>query len=170
MSFVGLIVALVIEIVANVNNWVSAAILLAKSNQATDSGEKGALKAAFWFCLLEIPFILLVMLFGVRALALRGCRKRPKLILIFAVVMMFISLIIALTITFIYARRKGQAGDSDSYRDLTSAGRLLIASLILHLIAFIIFYAIIGKKIGRVGKVCRKVRQGAGRAGVRLPN
>lgn len=167
MSFVGLIVAVVIEIVGSVNNWVSAAILLAKSNQAKDDGEKRALKAAFWFCLLEIPFILLVMLFGVRALALRGCRKRPRFIVVFSVTMMFISLIIALTITFIYARRKGQAGDSDGYRDLTSAGRLLIASLILHLIAFIIFYAIIGKKIGQVGKVCRKVRRGASRVGVR---
>lgn len=164
MSYIAVIVGVVILIVGNITNWVAAAILLAKSKQSKDPTTKRALLAAFYFSLLTIPFTIVLVVGGGKALATRGCRKHPRWFLIFAIVFIIIALIVVNVITRIYSNKAAAAGDSATVRDLTSAGRLLISALILNIIGFIILYIVIGRKFARIGKECRAVRKQVNKA------
>lgn len=167
MSYIAVIVGVVIAIVANITNWVAAAILLAKSNQATDPTTKRALKAAFWLSLLTIPFVIIAFISGGRALATRGCKKGPRWILILALAFIIIALVVTIVICRIYANKAAAAGDSATARDLNSAFRLLISAAILNIIAFVILYLVIGRRFAQIGKICREVRSTAASVGVK---
>lgn len=158
MSFYGLIVSAILLIVGNILNWVSSAIILASANQSSDQPTKSALKAAFWFSLLEIPFVLIVVIGGIKYLATRGCSKR-HFVLLFSFILLVISFIIVFVITYIYAGKASARGDGDTARNLNSVRYLLIATFALSFIAFLIIYFIIGRKVGKIGKLCRKARK-----------
>jgi len=158
MSFYGLIVAAVLLIVGNITNWVGSAIILASANQSSDQPTKSALKAAFWFSLLEIPFVLIVVIGGIKYLATRGCSKR-HFVLLFSFIFLFISFIIVFVITYIYAGKASARGDTDTARNLNSVRYLLLTTFGLSLVAFLIIYFVLGRKVGKIGKICRKARK-----------
>lgn len=158
MSFYAIIAAAAIEIVAQVLNVIAVVITAVKGNQSEDPGEKAGLRAAAGFSGLGLGFIILSMVLIFVALATRGCKRR-RIGLIISIVLASICLIISLVLMWVYMQRREQRGDEAGARDLRSAFWLVIVSLILHIVAFVIFWVVIGKKFAKIGKTCRKVRK-----------
>jgi len=163
MSYIAIIVGLVFEVLSNITNWTASAIILAASNRAKDSGAKNALKAAFWFSLLTIPFVILAIITMFRFLATRGCKKHKPWLLIISLIAIVICLIISIVICIVYANKAKAAGDTDTERDLLAAYRLMISSIILAIIGFIILYIAVGRRVARLGQECRQVRAAIGK-------
>lgn len=160
----------IIGIVGHITNLTAGVIFIAKSNQSKDKGEKNALKIASILSFLSVPLLIIILITGMKTLALRGCPKNKKFLFIFSLVLLIIFFLIIMTIGLIYAKKRRDAGDTAGNRDITSAWRLVLAGYGLNVIAFIILYLVIGKKFAKIGKACRKVRDKARRLKSKVPS
>jgi hypothetical protein len=158
MSFYVVIGALIVEVVAQILTAISTVILAVKGNQAKDNTEKGSLRTAAGFAGISILFVFIMMIAAFKALAIRGCKKKPIVFFIF-LILSVISLTIALVIAFVYGNKFQAAGRTQDAQNVRGAAINILVALLLHAIAFVILWIIIGRKLGKIGKVCRKVNK-----------
>ncbi len=161
MSQYVLIAGVALELVGLIMVGVATAITYVKGNQAADQGTKSALHAAGIFLGISMIFALVALVTGFILLSTKGCSKRNRIIFLIFFILFAISYIISLVIIYVYWKRAQAAGSTSNARDLSSAFVLPIVAVILYIIGFILVYAVIGKKLRTLGKVCKKVKEAA---------
>ena len=156
MSFYVIIGSLIVEAVALISMGIAVAIVLTKGRQATENVDKISLRVAGTLLGLSILFVFIMMVGVFRALAVRGCRKRPRWILITAGILSGVSLITALLIVFLTANKYQKAGKTGDAQNLRGAGGTVLVALGLHILAFILLWVVVGRRLAKIGKACRK--------------
>lgn len=163
MSVYVLIAAVIIEVIAQIVTVSAVVTLAVQANQIADKepGIAAGLRAAAAFAGLSIGFALVVMISGFVAIAARKCKKKPILFIIFAI-LLAISYIISLVITYVYKNQYEAVGNADITRNLNAAFYLIIVGIILHIVAFILFYIVIGKRAKNLSKACKNIDKQTG--------
>lgn len=164
MSFYVLIGAAIVEVIAIVATGIATGIVLTKAKQATDNVDKVTLRLAGTLLGLSILFVAVTMISVFGALAVRGCRKRKRWVLITAGILSGVSLLTALIIIFVTANKYQKANKTGDAQNLRGAGGTVLVALGLHLLAFILFWIIIGRRLARIGKACRQAVPAIGAA------
>lgn len=156
MSFYVALAGVIISVVATIAMGISTAIVLAKSRQATDPSDKAVLRAAGTLVGLSILFLVVMLVSAFHGLAVRGCTKRKRWILIISAILSGVSIATALIIIFVIASKYQKAGRTGDAQNLRGAAGTLIVALVLHIIAFILLWLVIGRRLAAIGRACRQ--------------
>lgn len=158
MSFYVAIAGVVAIAVGQILVAVACVISSVKGNQTEDLTERRSLKVASYFLAFSILFGILTLISGFVLLGTKGCSKANRIFFGVVFAIFAICYIIGLTIIYIYYRRRVKSGDTASARDLQSAFVLPLVAVGLYILGFILLFAVIGKKLRKVGKVCKQIK------------
>jgi uncharacterized membrane protein YhdT len=157
MSFYIGLAAIIIEAVALVATSIAVVIVLAKSRQSTDASDKASLRAAGIMLGLSILFVVIFLISAFAGLATRGCTKRKRWILLISGILSGLSLMISLIIIYVIASKYQKAGKTGDAQNLRGSAGTVIVSLVLHVVAFILLWLVIGRRLAQIGKQCRRI-------------
>jgi hypothetical protein len=156
MSFYVALAGIIISVVATVAMGIATAIVLAKSRQATDPSDKASLRAAGTLLGLSILFVVVMLISAFTGLATRGCTKRKRWVLIISAILSGVSIATALIIIFVLASKYQKAGKPADAQNLRGAAGTLLVALVLHAVAFILLWLVIGRRLAAIGRACRR--------------
>lgn len=157
MSFYVIIIGAVVEVIAIVATGIAVGIVMIKSKQATDNTDKVTLRIAATLIGLSILFNFIMFISAFVAFSTRGCTKRKRWILIISASLSALSLLVGLIIIFVTANKYKTAGKSADAQNLRGAGGTVLVALVLHVIAFILLWLVIGRRLAQIGKQCRRI-------------
>lgn len=156
MSFYVVIGSLIVEIVAVIATGIAVGIVMIKSRQATDPSDKAVLRAAGILAGLSILFIFLMMVSAFVAFSTKGCTRRRRWFLLITAILSGVSLATSLIIIFVIADKYQKAGKTADAQNLRGSAGTIITALVLHLIAFILLWLVIGRRLAAIGRACRQ--------------
>jgi uncharacterized membrane protein len=159
MSFYALIGAVALEIVGVILLVTSALILRVQSTKQTNKSDKNSLLAASIMMGISILFVILTLVAVFKNFAAGKCKSKRTGLIIYGSLAL-ICLIIAVVIALVFRNKAKKNGDAAAVQALKSAGYYLpLVALILMSVGLLIFILIIGRKIRRFSKVCKKVQR-----------
>lgn len=159
MSFYVLIGAAVLEVVGVVLLTTAALILRVQSTKQTNKSDKTSLLVASIFMGLSILFVIMTLIAVFKNFAAGKCKSKRGGLIIYGSLAL-ICLIIAVVIALVFRNKAKKNGDAAAVQALKSAGYYLpLVALILMTVGLILFLIIIGRKIRKFSKVCKKVQR-----------
>lgn len=161
MSQYVLLAGAIIGVVALVAEGTATALAYVKGNQQSNPQDKTTLRVAGIFIGLSMLFLVCTYISAFIVLAAKQCRRTRIFLLIFATISA-ICLTIGIVIIRIYVKRKTDAGDLASARDLSAAWILPLVALPLFLISLILVYSVLGRRLRRLNRVCSRSQQSKG--------
>lgn len=162
MSWYVAIAGIIVIGVGHVIVAVSTIIAAVKGNQSLDATTKGALRAAAGLLGVSILISFIALILAMILMGTKGCSKKNKIAFLVFFLLFAALYITALTIIYIYWRRREKAGDAPGARDLRSAFIMPLVAIPLYIIGFLLIYFSIGRRLSRVGKMCKQMKQGSG--------
>jgi amino acid transporter len=159
MSQYVLIAGVVCELIGTILVAASTGVTYVRGSQSSDPNQKNSLHVAGAFLGVSLIIAIIVLITGFITLGTKGCSRKVKIAFIIFFVIFLILYIVALVILYVFKTRLQSEGNTDEASALNSAFILPIVGVGFYILGFILFYAVVGKRLKSVGKVCKKAKK-----------